>query len=77
MSYPFKKGTLACRWRRNPDGMGPDLVFYFPSSPDGHLLHSAFNHTVVRDDRSLVAELEHRGYDITTLEFTIRKKDCS
>jgi hypothetical protein len=71
----FKEGTLACRWRKNLGGCGPDLVFYFPRKPDGHLLHSFFNYPAKGEKRCLVAELEARGYDITTLQFTIRMKE--
>jgi hypothetical protein len=70
----FKPGTLAVRWRKNPDGIGPDLVFYYPTSPvDGHLLNDFFNYAKYGSDLSLVEELKRRGYDIKTLQFTIRK----
>lgn len=44
-----------------------------PAACDGHLLHSFFSYTKI-DDKSLIEELENRGYDITTLQFTIRRK---
>ena len=63
-----------------------DLVFHFPLGPqtksDGHLLHVCLNTNPPRswlDDRdapitpSLVEELKARGYDITTLRFSIEK----
>lgn len=69
----FKEGTLAARWRKNPDGMGPDLVFYYPTKADGHLLHSFFSYAKI-GDKTIIKALEERGYDISTLQFTIRKK---
>lgn len=79
----FKFGTLAVRWRKHAEGRGrPGLVFWYPKRPDGWLLHS-----VMADERyrpsvsgpvfepSFVKELEARGYDLATLEFTIRLKE--
>ena len=64
----FKEGTLAARWRANGDGSGPDVVIYYPCVADGHLLNSALC------TQGFIQELERRGYDLTTLQFTIRKK---
>jgi hypothetical protein len=68
------------RWRKNPDGDGPDFVHWFPRSCDGHLLHLTF--ATGRWDSlnkcyfpSFLADLEKRGYDLKTLEFTIRLKE--
>ena len=70
----FKPGTLAVRWRKNWEGEGPDLVYYYPkSAADGHLLNAFFCHARYGRDLSLVDELKERGYDIRTLQFTIRK----
>ena len=70
----FKSGTLAARWRRNHEGMGSDIVYYFPNKPDGGLLQYALTHCPLGESRWLIDELEKRGYDLQTLEFTIRKK---
>ena len=71
MAGGFKPGTLAVRWRPNHQGEGPGLVYYYPDTPaDGHLLHSVF-----RRGETFAQDLEARGYDLTTLQFTIRKKD--
>lgn len=70
----FKHGTLAMRWKADPDGFGPDLVTHYPNAPDGHLLNHALNYVDVHEGLSLTKELERRGYDLSTLQFTIRKK---
>lgn len=69
----FKPGTLAARWRANFEGCGPDIVFSYPESCDGSLLNSFFCHEMV-GDKTLIQELEDRGYDLATLQFTIRRK---
>lgn len=73
--YRFKKGTLAVRWARDPDRVaGKTLVYYFPDKPDGGMLCHAFENLDIGHGRSFAEELEARGYDLTTLQFTIRKK---
>ena len=74
--------VLRARWSKKLK----DVIYYFPSSPDGHLLN-----TILSGERchpntkspgwlgyewgpSFLQELEDRGYDITTLKFSIRKK---
>lgn len=51
-------------------------MFAYDKSTSGHFLHTALNHTPVVgcEGRSIVKELAERGYDITTLRFSIRKK---
>ncbi len=64
-------------------GCKPDIIFNWgkeiPAS-DAHLIHGVLcgerydiNNKVW--DASLVKELESRGYDITTLKFSIKLKD--
>ena len=60
-----------------------DFLFRYPSSPDGHLLYGLLcadrqrydyiDKTVVFDP-SFVKELERRGYDTTTLRFSVEKR---
>jgi len=50
------------------------LMFHDKHSPDGRLLHSAFNCVKVCDERSLTEELDRRGFDLTTLKFSIERK---
>jgi len=40
----------------------------------GGLLHNAFNIVPVFEGKSLIQELESRGYDLTTFRFEIRMK---
>ena len=63
----FRPGTLAMRWRRSCDGDGPGLALFYPRRADGWLLYNALS-------TEFTKELERRGYDLTTLRFTIRKK---
>jgi hypothetical protein len=55
-----------------------DILYHYPRSCDGALLHYHFD--VLRDralegvrpeGRSLIEELVERGYDITTLRFSV------
>ena len=58
------------------DGEGPDVCFANgpgTGRPDSRLLNTAFC-TTLPLDVNLVDELQARGYDITTLRFSIRKK---
>ena len=50
-----------------------DIVFSYPTKPDGQLLCNALHGIGVKE---LVAELDRRGYDITTLKFTIKQKEA-
>lgn len=64
----WNNGWLTAYWgRESGDRSGSkELIFGSPSRPDGHLLYGAL--------APLVKELEARGYDITTLQFSIRRK---
>lgn len=42
-------------------------------SPDGRILSTALEGAIIHGGRTLVEELESRGYDITTLRFSIRQ----
>lgn len=49
-------------------------MYYYPAyKNDGGLLHSHFSWNKYLDDKTLVQELKDRGYDITTLRFSIMK----
>lgn len=68
---------LRARWNKRDN----DLWFYYPSKPDGHLLHSTLSAKHIRVgsayphewDDSFVEELKQRGYDITTLKFSVQR----
>lgn len=75
--------TLKVFWSKREK----DLVFHYPDHAwNGRLVHSVFcvgrprvdynndGKTVVFD-KSFVAELEARGFDITTLRFSVCKKE--
>jgi hypothetical protein len=69
----LKPVTLSMRWSKREKCM---LISY-PSKPDGHLLHVRLNaprFTDSEEQPSFVQELEARGYDLTTLRFSIRRK---
>lgn len=51
-----------------------ETIFGSPCRPDGHLLYGAFSFVEVTTGKTLVKELEDRGYDITTLQFSIKRK---
>lgn len=70
----WNDGWLTAYWGRDTRGASKDLVFGSPCRPDGHLLHSAFNHLEFTGGKTLIQELEARGYDITTLQFSIKRK---
>ena len=71
------KGTLYAYWSERER----DVEFHFPNKPDGHWLHAWFSDarlgSSLRDEESsmgFLKQLEARGYDITTLRFSVRKK---
>lgn len=61
---------LTARWS-SKEG---DILFHFPRKVDGHMLSGAFCSDVLIGGRTLRQELEARGYDITTLRFSIALK---
>lgn len=79
-----KPNTLKAQWgklRRDT----PDLLFVWGEgvpSCDARLLYHTFScgriNPINRSeiDPSFTEELEKRGYDITTLKFSIQKKSC-
>jgi len=83
---PFLKGVLRVFWGRLSDDPTPDIIYQRGDGcpkPDGHMLYSFFGCKRERRDwqsgqivyePSLLEELESRGYDLTTLEFSIKKK---
>lgn len=77
-----KDGELLAMWARLPHGETPpegDLCYDGPSRSDMRLLSYALSREDYRSydqtfGPSFLAELEARGYDLTTLKFSIRKK---
>jgi hypothetical protein len=76
--------TLRATWGRVSDDPTPDVVYSWGkgcSSGDSHLIHSMLNGMEHRkygkfpaDHDGYLKELEARGYDLTTLKFSIQKK---
>jgi len=67
-------GWLSAYWGRERRNEPKDLMYDSPCSPDGHLLHHAFSYVEVSPGKTFVQELEDRGYDITTLQFSVKRK---
>jgi hypothetical protein len=63
------KPSLTVRWSRRERAL-----LYDGHKPTGGLLAYYFEHVENYDKRTLSAELEARGYDLTTLRFSIRRK---
>ena len=53
-------GELFAVWNKKER----DILYWSPRKPDGHLAHSHLS--------PLFEELERRGYDLTTLRFSIK-----
>lgn len=65
-----KETTLYAYWSKKEK----DMMFCYPTSKsDGHLLHNWFGHGIF-GTKTIYSELESRGYDLTTLRFSIKKK---
>jgi hypothetical protein len=73
----WNDGWLTAYWgheSRASRGAQKDLVFGSPCRPDGHLLYGALSFVDMGHGKTLTQELEARGYDITTLQFSIKRK---
>lgn len=74
-----KANSLRAHWSKKEK----DIVFSWPdgphTKPDGHLLYGRFSIGPFNYDGKLdtafLTELENRGYDLTTLRFSICKKE--
>lgn len=66
-----RETTLSANWSRREK----DVMYHFPSSPDGHWLHSWFRWARLDDKTvtSFLDQLKERGYDVTTLRFSVKK----
>lgn len=76
-----KPGQLIARFGKVDSYNDPSIVYAWgsegASKPDSRLLSEALERAPVYDGRSLVEELEARGYDLTTLKFSIQMKQQS
>ena len=73
----LKDGELRVYWGKLPHD-SPDVVFSWQGDRsmkrDTALISYLFSKREPGTSRSLLEELEYRGYDITTLRFSIIKK---
>lgn len=67
-------GWLTAYWGRDGRGEPKELMFGFPCKTDGHLLNDVFAHARLSGGKTLLKELEARGYDISTVQFSIKRK---
>ena len=73
-----KPGQLKSGWGRPGPREEPDLLYAWGAGgadkTDGRILSTAFEELKNSFGRSLREELEYRGYDLTTLKFSIQQK---
>ncbi len=76
----LKDGELRVYWGKLPHD-SPDVVFSWQGDRsmkrDTALLCYLFSERELGTSRSLLEELEDRGYDITTLRFSVMKKSAN
>ena len=74
-----KRGQLIAKWGRPDRGELPSIVYAHGAGgadlADARVLSDAFEGMKNCFDRTLAAELEDRGYDMTTLKFSISQKE--
>ena len=73
-----RPGQLRAGWARPEPREAPDLCYAWggdgAAKSEGRLLSEAIEGNSVYEGRSLREELDRRGYDITTLKFSIERK---
>lgn len=71
----WSDGWLTSYWGRDQrSSLSKDLIFASPCHADGHLLYDMFCHAKSANGKTFKEELEARGYDVTTLQFSIKRK---
>lgn len=72
----WNDGWLTAYWGRESRGQPKELIFGCPRKSDGGLLNFVFSHARLSwaPERNFLKELEARGYDITTLQFSVKRK---
>lgn len=82
-----KRGVLEAKWGREDHHADPSIVYVHGGGgsqrPDARLLSTWFEgrdvstgqHIFGCDKNNFLAELDRRGYDITTLKFSIKLKE--
>ena len=69
-----KPGELKAGWNARERDIGFAWGGDGATKPDSRLLYGALAYKDVFEGKTLVQELEARGYDLTTLRFSIRRK---
>lgn len=70
MARPRRETHLMARWSKREK----DIEFSWPKhKADGHYLYGVFQY----GEKGALAELERRGYDLTTLRFSIALKPAA
>lgn len=68
-----KENSLSAYWSKREK----DIVFCYPAKVDGHFLHNRFSNPPWRYDgmidTAFLDELKARGYDVSTLRFSVMK----
>jgi len=71
-----KPNELSICYGRERRGCNPDVLYCNggdgATSSDAHLLSHFIEGVTYFENRNLRQELEHRGYDITTIRFSIK-----
>lgn len=72
----WNDGWLTAYWGRESRGQNKELIFGCPSKSEGHLLNWVFSHAKMAgyDNKNFLQTLESYGYDLTTLQFSIKRK---
>lgn len=72
-----KPGELRAAYGREDRWSSPDVLYVWggqgASKPDARVLSAAIEDAAVFDGKPLRKVLEERGYDITTLRFSIKR----
>lgn len=70
-----RKDRLLVRWSRKEN----DFLINYPDKPDGHFIYGliaqgSVRYEVLSSGKTLMEELEERGYDIKTLRIQVDRK---
>jgi len=67
----MNKDILGASWSKREK----DIMIRYPNKRDGNLLYGYFRRiNYPEHETSLLCELEKRGYDLTTIKFSIKRK---
>lgn len=73
-----KPGEFKITWGRVERYDRPSLIYSHggagATKPDGHMISYILEGAKNEDGRTLAQELEYRGYDLSTLKFSIKQR---